>query len=323
MAPLHALLSICALAIAAGPAAAQDSFDYFYLVRQWPATYCNDHSCTHSPPRECVRQRGGPAKHAAARRMPQRAQHRPLWAAGCWPLAAAVAIPRRACSRGRQPAARTLRRVPRRPRLRRSSRRPPRRAPRPLTPPPARPPLPLPVLSSFSFTIHGLWPQRKDGTWPEYCDRARPFSLLRVLDLLPRLSRYWPSWAGPNKSFWAHEWERHGTCAEKVIGGQRAFFSAVLKLHQALKIEVRRRTAPRRAPRRPRRRGGRAALAGAPSQEDAAAKTRLAGSLSTADPTRSIARHAQARARARPTQFQPPGPRPGPGPGPGPSPAPL
>ena len=33
-------------------AAASAAFDYFYLVRQWPATFCNDHSCSHSPPRK-------------------------------------------------------------------------------------------------------------------------------------------------------------------------------------------------------------------------------------------------------------------------------
>lgn len=37
------------VALAAG---ASPDFDYFYLVRQWPATFCNDHSCTHSPPKQ-------------------------------------------------------------------------------------------------------------------------------------------------------------------------------------------------------------------------------------------------------------------------------
>lgn len=117
------------------------SFDYFYLVRQWPATFCNDHSCTHSPPKQ------------------------------------------------------------------------------------------------FTFTIHGMWPQRSDGTWPEFCDPSYSFSLLRVVDLLPRLARYWPSWAGPNRGFWAHEWERHGTCAQGVVRGEHAFFAAVLGLHRTLRIE--------------------------------------------------------------------------------------
>lgn len=22
---------------------------------------------------------------------------------------------------------------------------------------------------SYAFTVHGLWPQRRDGTWPEFC----------------------------------------------------------------------------------------------------------------------------------------------------------
>ncbi|KAI8473511.1 MAG: ribonuclease T2-like protein [Monoraphidium minutum] len=90
---------------------------------------------------------------------------------------------------------------------------------------------------SFRFTIHGMWPQRGDGTWPEFCDPGAPFSLPRILDLLPRMARNWPSWAGPNTGFWAHEWTRHGTCAQGVVGGERSFFKAVLGLHKRLVIE--------------------------------------------------------------------------------------
>eukprot|EP00878_Enallax_costatus_P022115 GHUV01023453.1.p1 GENE.GHUV01023453.1~~GHUV01023453.1.p1 ORF type:complete len:244 (+),score=90.79 GHUV01023453.1:182-913(+) len=47
----------------------------------------------------------------------------------------------------------------------------------------------------------------------------------------------WPSWSSDDATFWNHEWMRHGTCAERVVGGQHAFFSAVLKLHKKLNIQ--------------------------------------------------------------------------------------
>jgi ribonuclease I len=168
---------------AAARAGDPHAFDYFYLVRQWPATFCNDHSCTHAPPKRCAVARGAAAAHVPA-------------------APARTALP--------QPPANPHRTLP-------------------STPYPPH---------SFSFTIHGLWPQRNDGTWPEYCDPSAPFSVTWVLDLLPRLLRNWPSWAGPNRGFWAHEWTRHGTCAEKVMGGEHSFFKAVLDLHKGLKIEV-------------------------------------------------------------------------------------
>lgn len=104
--------------------------------------------------------------------------------------------------------------------------------------PPTLPPL-CPLARSFAFTIHGLWPQRSDGGWPEYCDPNNKFTTLKILDLLPRMLREWPSWAGPNAAFWAHEWSRHGACAQGVVGGERAFFKAVLDLHKSLNIQAR------------------------------------------------------------------------------------
>jgi ribonuclease I len=58
----------------------------------------------------------------------------------------------------------------------------------------------------------------------------------QIWDLMPFLAHYWPSWSSDNKAFWEHEWSRHGTCA--ALGGQHAFFAAVLRLHRALNIQV-------------------------------------------------------------------------------------
>eukprot|EP00882_Tetradesmus_deserticola_P005671 GHRQ01005971.1.p1 GENE.GHRQ01005971.1~~GHRQ01005971.1.p1 ORF type:complete len:293 (+),score=53.38 GHRQ01005971.1:302-1180(+) len=116
-------------------------FDYFYLVRQWPATFCNDHYCTHRPPKK------------------------------------------------------------------------------------------------YAFTVHGLWPQRRDGTWPEFCDAASNLNIDDIEDLLPELEQAWPSWSSADMVFWNHEWTRHGTCAEAIVGHQHAFFQTVLSLHSKLDIQ--------------------------------------------------------------------------------------
>lgn len=86
--------------------------------------------------------------------------------------------------------------------------------------------------------MHGLWPQREDGTWPQFCDPGSALDENVIEDLLPELEREWPSWSSDDATFWNHEWTRHGTCAEDVIGGQHEFFKAVLLLHSKLNIQA-------------------------------------------------------------------------------------
>jgi hypothetical protein len=40
------------------------------------------------------------------------------------------------------------------------------------------------------------------------------------------------------QTFWDHEWNRHGTCAAPVTGGQHRYFQAVLALHHKLNLQV-------------------------------------------------------------------------------------
>ena len=41
-----------------------------------------------------------------------------------------------------------------------------------------------------------------------------------------------------DRSFWAHEWARHGTCATSVFPNEHAFFAGVLDLHQRYDLDV-------------------------------------------------------------------------------------
>ena len=61
------------------------------------------------------------------------------------------------------------------------------------------------------YSIHGLWPQYTNGSYPQYCKNVS-FDENKITSLLPQLNKLWPSNMGPNKDFWKHEWEKHGSC---------------------------------------------------------------------------------------------------------------
>ena len=74
------------------------------------------------------------------------------------------------------------------------------------------------------WTIHGLWPEWNAG----FC-RNVTFKEALVEDLVPELNKYWPSDQGPNPTFWSHEWEKHGSCADNMTEHQ--YFSTALSLY--------------------------------------------------------------------------------------------
>ena len=96
----------------------------------------------------------------------------------------------------------------------------------------------------------GLWPELNDGNYPCDCT-AEAFNANEVAPITSQLDTYWPSlngagvgaWrplprrfhtlvslpAGPNPSFWSHEWSKHGTCAT-VFNSQLDFFNSTLAL---------------------------------------------------------------------------------------------
>eukprot|EP00588_Corethron_pennatum_P023917 CAMPEP_0194324192 /NCGR_PEP_ID=MMETSP0171-20130528/26800_1 /TAXON_ID=218684 /ORGANISM="Corethron pennatum, Strain L29A3" /LENGTH=271 /DNA_ID=CAMNT_0039083027 /DNA_START=98 /DNA_END=913 /DNA_ORIENTATION=+ len=88
-----------------------------------------------------------------------------------------------------------------------------------------------------SLTIHGLWPQYDDGTWPSNCPSADMFDpSVAVAGRLGDLELLWPNVkaappsdgsipGSPYTDFWAHEWTKHGTCSGLK---QEAYFNAAL-----------------------------------------------------------------------------------------------
>ncbi|EYU40680.1 hypothetical protein ABFS82_14G060000 [Erythranthe guttata] len=88
------------------------------------------------------------------------------------------------------------------------------------------------------FTIHGLWPNYNDGTWPSCCT-GKTFDAKEVSTLLSGLNMYWPSLScgstsnchGGKGIFWEHEWEKHGTCASSVTGEEYNYFVTALNVY--------------------------------------------------------------------------------------------
>ncbi|GFS40571.1 ribonuclease 1 [Actinidia rufa] len=82
------------------------------------------------------------------------------------------------------------------------------------------------------FTIHGLWPNYNDGTYPSNCGSTNSFDHSEISDLTNRLQKDWPTLACPSGDglkFWGHEWNKHGTCSEDVLD-QHSYFEKGLDL---------------------------------------------------------------------------------------------
>ena len=68
------------------------------------------------------------------------------------------------------------------------------------------------------WSIHGLWPTRKDGSYPQFCDGIpKDFDLDLVKEIQKELEKYWIN-VTPKSSatqFWSHEYQKHGKCAQR------------------------------------------------------------------------------------------------------------
>lgn len=87
------------------------------------------------------------------------------------------------------------------------------------------------------WTIHGLWPQFSDGSYPSSCS-SQQLESSDFQYLSEDLNLYWPNVKSSadtsansytHSSFWRHEWSKHGTCTG---------MSPSLYLQTALKLQV-------------------------------------------------------------------------------------
>ncbi|XP_063990056.1 ribonuclease Oy-like [Diachasmimorpha longicaudata] len=92
------------------------------------------------------------------------------------------------------------------------------------------------------WTIHGLWATKLHTRKPAYCDDSAKFNATAVESIENRLNVKWPSLKkGRNASrgFWAHEWEKHGTCSAILtpINTQRKYFTKTMELSDKYNVE--------------------------------------------------------------------------------------
>lgn len=82
------------------------------------------------------------------------------------------------------------------------------------------------------FTIHGLWAERYDGSYPEYCNRSIHFNMTKLDRLEEELKYKWYDYEHKNSEiFWKHEWLKHGSCSLDVLPTEINYFATALKMH--------------------------------------------------------------------------------------------
>lgn len=66
------------------------------------------------------------------------------------------------------------------------------------------------------WTIHGLWPNYKNGTIPGWCHGKNDIEIeIKNETLYNYMKTYYPGLFSTNERFWAHEYNRHGYCYNK------------------------------------------------------------------------------------------------------------
>ena len=98
----------------------------------------------------------------------------------------------------------------------------------------------LPATSSpvkLGFTVHGMWPEYNDGSFPSCCKSSFTSKLIdetleKNSEIRTLLDQYWP--ALKRCHFVRYETEKHGSCAASVYGetesGLVNYWTAIVKL---------------------------------------------------------------------------------------------
>ncbi|CAD6186768.1 unnamed protein product [Caenorhabditis auriculariae] len=101
-----------------------------------------------------------------------------------------------------------------------------------------------------SWTMHGLWPNFANGSYPQFCPAVpKHFNedLIKLIE--PKLTNFWPN-LYPSKSkasFWKHEYDKHGTCAqsEKNFDSELKYFQQAIDLFALFDVDAALSSLPR------------------------------------------------------------------------------
>jgi ribonuclease I len=80
------------------------------------------------------------------------------------------------------------------------------------------------------FTIHGIWPEYYNNSWPQYCTHEH-FNFTAIAPIHRQLEQLWTDFKNP-RAFWVHEFTKHATCAEDdpLLATEFTFFATGLAL---------------------------------------------------------------------------------------------
>ncbi|CAK1600658.1 unnamed protein product [Parnassius mnemosyne] len=80
-----------------------------------------------------------------------------------------------------------------------------------------------------SWTIHGIWPTKLGTMGPAFCNRTWLFDPEEVRPIEKPLEQLWTNVESGTSTYalWAHEWNKHGTCAAilEPLNSQIKYFS--------------------------------------------------------------------------------------------------
>ena len=88
--------------------------------------------------------------------------------------------------------------------------------------------------------MHGLWPSLTSGKMMETCNQAKTIEVIEDgSEVFTEMDTYWRSVMGPNKSFWEHEYNKHGYCYAKknkdfVV---KNYFQVAMGLYKKLDLQ--------------------------------------------------------------------------------------
>ncbi|XP_064602942.1 ribonuclease Oy-like [Liolophura sinensis] len=88
-----------------------------------------------------------------------------------------------------------------------------------------------------TWTIHGLWPSDpKTAEGPVNCNSSWKFDERQIYTLEDDLKKFWPNLYTESETtkFWAHEWDKHGTCSTNLpsTNNEHNYFSTGLLLNK-------------------------------------------------------------------------------------------
>ena len=92
------------------------------------------------------------------------------------------------------------------------------------------------------FTIHGLWPNLRNGTLANWCNGPNDIEIdIKAKSLLDFMNKYYLSGYHTNEYFWGHEYNKHGYCYNQRLGydvnNYEIFFKKIVDMYNENNFE--------------------------------------------------------------------------------------